>query len=111
MEELADSIRIHGIIQPITVRKLARNKYQIISGERRFRASQLAGMEKVPAYVRDVDDQITLEMALIENIQREDLNAMEIACTYQRLMEECNLNQQDLGKRVGKKRSTVTKLP
>lgn len=108
LDELADSIRIHGIIQPITVRKFGRNKYQIISGERRFRASQLAGIKKVAAYIRDVDDQETLEMALIENIQREDLNAMEISSTYQRLMEECNLNQEDLGKRVGKKRSTVT---
>lgn len=108
LDELAESIKVHGLIQPITVRKQGRNKYQIISGERRFRASQLAGLASVPAYIRDVDDQVTLEMALIENIQREDLNAMEIAATYQRLMEECSLKQEDLGKRVGKKRSTVT---
>lgn len=108
LEELASSIKVHGLIQPITVRKAGRNKYQIISGERRFRASQRAGLERVPAYVREVDDTVTLEMALVENIQREDLNAMEIANTYIRLIEECNLKQEELGQRVGKKRSTIT---
>jgi len=99
LEELASSIQIHGLIQPITVRKTGRNKYQIISGERRFRASQRAGLERIPAYVREVDDTVTLEMALVENIQREDLNAMEIANTYIRLIEECNLKQEELGQR------------
>ncbi|MFY0673342.1 MAG: ParB/RepB/Spo0J family partition protein [Bacteroidia bacterium] len=108
IEELSQSIKIHGLIQPITVRTVGRNKYQIISGERRYRASLLAGLEQVPAYVREADDQNTLEMALIENIQREDLNAMEVANSYRRLVEECQLNQEELGKRVGKKRSTVT---
>lgn len=108
IEELSQSIKIHGLIQPITVRTVSKNKFQIISGERRYRASLLAGIEKVPAYVRDVNDQNTLEMALIENIQREDLNAMEVANSYRRLVEECNLKQEELGVRVGKKRSTVT---
>ena len=108
LDELSQSIIIHGIIQPITVRQTGRYKYQIISGERRYRASLRAGMERVPAYVREADDQHTLEMALIENIQREDLNAIEVANSYQRLVDECNLSQEELGKRVGKKRSTVT---
>ncbi|MBI1184508.1 ParB/RepB/Spo0J family partition protein [bacterium] len=108
LEELSQSIKVHGLIQPITVRQVGRNKYQIISGERRYRASLLAGIESVPAYVREADDQTTLEMALIENIQREDLNAMEVANSYRRLIDECNLNQEELGNRVGKKRSTVT---
>lgn len=107
IEELSQSIKIHGLIQPITVRKAGRNKFQIISGERRYRASLLAGLEYVPAYLREADDQHTLEMALIENIQREDLNAMEVANSYRRLVEECSLNQEELGNRVGKKRSTV----
>ncbi len=106
--ELSESIKEHGIIQPITVRKLSNNKYQLVSGERRKRASEIAGLKVVPAYIRTADDQQMREMALIENIQREDLNAMEIALSYQRLITECNLNQEDLGKRVGKKRSTVT---
>lgn len=107
LEELAESIKIHGVIQPITVRKLGYDQYQIISGERRTRASILAGMSEIPAYVRIANDQGMLEMALIENIQREDLNAMEVAFSYQRLMEECKLKMEELGDRVGKKRSTV----
>lgn len=106
--ELAESIKVHGIIQPITVRRLAHNQYQLISGERRFQASQLAGLTKIPAYVRSADDQQMLEMALIENIQRENLNAIEIALSYQRLITECSLKQEELGDRVGKNRATVT---
>ncbi|NJN25426.1 MAG: ParB/RepB/Spo0J family partition protein [Cyclobacteriaceae bacterium] len=108
LAELAESIKVQGIIQPITVRKLSERKYQLISGERRFHASKLAGLLRVPAYVRTANDQQMLEMALIENIQRENLNAMEIALSYQRLLSECELRQEDLGDRVGKKRSTVT---
>jgi len=108
IEELADSIRVHGVIQPITVRRLARDQYQLITGERRFQASRLAGLQSIPAYVRSADDQQMLEMALIENIQRENLNAIEIALSYQRLIAECNLNQEALGERVGKNRATVT---
>ncbi|MEO1049479.1 MAG: ParB/RepB/Spo0J family partition protein [Bacteroidota bacterium] len=107
LNELADSIKTQGIIQPITVRKLAQNKFQLISGERRFQASKRAGLEKVPAYVRMADDQQMLEMALIENIQRENLNAIEIALSYQRLITECDLKQEQLGDRVGKNRTTV----
>ena len=108
LKELADSIKIHGIIQPITVRKLSKNKYQLISGERRFQASKIAGLKSLPAYVREADDQQMLEMALIENIQRQDLNAIEVALSYQRLISECNLKQEELGDRVGKNRSTIT---
>ncbi len=107
LEELADSIKVQGIIQPITVRKLSDSEFQLISGERRFQASKIAGLEKIPAYVRTADDQQMLEMALIENIQRENLNAMEIALSYQRLLEECDLKQEQLGDRVGKNRTTV----
>lgn len=107
LNELADSIRVHGIIQPITVRKLGYDSYQIISGERRTRASRLAGLTTIPAFIRLADDQGMLEMALIENIQREELNAMEIAFSYKRLLDECSLNQEQLGERVGKNRSTV----
>lgn len=107
LEELAESIKVQGIIQPITVRKLTPSKYQLISGERRFQASQLAGLKKVPAYIRTANDQEMLEMALIENIQRENLNAIEVALSYQRLMSECELKQEQLGDRVGKKRATV----
>ncbi len=107
LEELAESIKVQGIIQPITVRKLSDSEYQLISGERRFQASKIAGLETVPAYVRTADDQQMLEMALIENIQRENLNAMEIALSYQRLLEECDLKQEQLGERVGKNRTTV----
>lgn len=108
LAELADSIKVQGIIQPITVRRLSERKYQIISGERRYHASKIAGLLRVPAYVRTANDQQMLELALIENIQRENLNAMEIALSYQRLLSECDLRQEDLGDRVGKKRSTVT---
>jgi ParB family chromosome partitioning protein len=106
--ELAESITVHGIIQPITVRRLAPRQYQLISGERRFQASRLAGLKSIPAYVRSADDQQMLEMALIENIQRENLNAIEIALSYQRLISEIGLKQDELGERVGKNRTTVT---
>lgn len=106
--ELSQSIAIHGIIQPLTVRKLGRNKYQLISGERRFRAAQLAKLDEVPAYVRIANDQEMLEMALVENIQREDLNAMEVALSYQRLIEECQLTQDQLSHKVAKSRSSIT---
>ena len=108
LRELADSIKVHGIIQPVTVRKLARNQYQLISGERRFQAARLAGLKTIPVYVRSADDQQMLEMSLIENIQRENLNPIEIALSYQRLLTECNLKQDELGDRVGKNRTTVT---
>lgn len=108
LQDLAESIRMHGIIQPITVRKIAPRKFQLISGERRLQASKLAGLRQIPAYVRTADDQQMIEMALIENIQRENLNAIEIALSYKRLMDECQLKQEDLGSRVGKNRSTVT---
>ena len=107
LQELADSILVQGIIQPVTVRKLAPNEYQLISGERRFQASKIAGLTQIPAYVRTANDQQMLEMALIENIQRENLNALEIAHSYQRLLAECNLKQEELGDRVGKNRTTV----
>lgn len=108
LKELADSIKVHGIIQPLTVRKMGANSYQLISGERRFQASKLAGLKSIPAYVRQANDQQMLEMALIENIQRENLNPIEVALSYQRLITECNLSQEELGERVGKNRSTVT---
>ena len=108
LNDLAQSIQVQGIIQPITVRKLSENKYQLISGERRLQASKKAGLEQIPAYIRLADDQQMLEMALIENIQRENLNAIEIALSYQRLLSECDLKQEQLGDRVGKNRSTVT---
>ncbi len=108
LSELAESIKIHGLIQPITVRHLGGDKFQLISGERRWRASKMAGLEAVPAYVRIADDDAMLELALIENIQRQDLNAIEIATTYDRLMEELKLTHDTLSKRVGKKRSTVS---
>ncbi|QHL86178.1 ParB/RepB/Spo0J family partition protein [Nibribacter ruber] len=108
LEELAESIRVQGIIQPITVRQLNADAYQLISGERRFQAAKLAGLDTIPAYIRKADDQQMLEMALIENIQRENLNAIEIALSYQRLLTECSLKQEELGDRVGKKRTTVT---
>lgn len=107
LEELAASISVQGIIQPITVRKLDASKYQIISGERRFRASKIAGLKTIPAYIRIANDQEMLEMALIENIQRQDLNAVEVAISYQRLISECDLKQEQLGERVGKDRTTV----
>ena len=107
LSELAESIKVQGIIQPITVRKLDSNEYQLISGERRFQASKIAGLTQIPAYVRTANDQQMLEMALIENIQRENLNALEIAQSYQRLLAECDLKQEELGDRVGKNRTTV----
>ncbi len=107
LRELAESIRIQGIIQPITVRRTDNGRYQLISGERRLQASRSIGMTQIPAYVRTADDQQMLEMALIENIQRENLNAIEIALSYQRLINECNLKQEELGDRVGKNRTTV----
>ncbi|MFT4526680.1 MAG: ParB family chromosome partitioning protein [Bacteroidia bacterium] len=108
LDELAASIRQLGIIQPITVRKLGYGKYQLISGERRFRASQLAGLTDIPAYIRIANDQAMLEMALVENIQRQELDAIEIAISYQRLMDECNITQDELSGRVGKQRSTIS---
>lgn len=108
LNELAASIKEMGIIQPITLRKIDDDQYQIIAGERRFRASKIAGLTSMPAYVRTADDEGMLEMALVENIQREDLDAIEIALSYQRLIDECKLTQESLSDRVGKKRSTVT---
>lgn len=108
LKELADSIKIHGIIQPLTVRKLANNRFQLIAGERRFQASKIAGLKAIPAFVRSANDQQMLEMGLIENIQRENLNPIEISLSYQRLISECNLKQDELAGRVGKNRSTVT---
>ena len=108
LEELAASIRANGIISPITLRKISDDNYQIIAGERRYRASKLAGLDKIPAYIRDVDDGQVMEMALIENIQREDLNAIEIALSYNSLVATLNLTQEALAERVGKKRATIT---
>ena len=108
LRELAESIRQQGIIQPITVRKMGYERFQIISGERRVRASAMAGLDQIPAFVRIANDQAMLEMALVENIQRENLNALEVAISYQRLMEECNMTQEVLADKVGKERSTVT---
>lgn len=108
LRELADSIKLQGLIQPITVRQADGGSYQLISGERRLRAAKLAGLTEIPAYVRTADDQQMLEMALIENIQRENLNAIEVALSFQRMIEECNLKQEELGERVSKNRSTVT---
>lgn len=107
LRELASSIKELGIIQPITVRKLGLNKYQLVSGERRFRASKLLGLETIPAYVRIANDQESLEMALVENIQRQDLDPIEIALSYQRLIDEIQLTQEQMSERVGKKRSTI----
>lgn len=108
LQELASSIQVHGLIQPITVRRLSAHEYQLISGERRLRASQMSGLTEIPAYIRLANDQEMLEMALVENIQRENLNAIEIAITYQRLKDECSLTDESLAERVGKQRSTVT---
>jgi ParB family chromosome partitioning protein len=107
LEELAESIKVLGVIQPITVRRNADGRYTVISGERRLRAAQTAGLETIPAYVREADDQAIHEMALVENIQRQDLNAMEVAMSLQRLIDEFNLTQDMLSERVGKKRSTI----
>ena len=108
LQELADSIAEIGIIQPITLRQLSEDSYQIIAGERRYRASVQAGLKTIPAYIRTADDENVMEMALIENIQREDLNAIEIAISYERLIDECNLTQDALSERVGKKRTTIS---
>ncbi len=108
LAELTDSIKLHGVIQPITVRKIADNKYQIISGERRFRASKDAGMKTIPVFIRNADDQTMLEMAIIENVQRKDLNAIEVALSYQRLIDECSITQEKVGERVSKSRVSVT---
>lgn len=108
LQELSESIKVQGLIQPITVRQVGKNEYQLISGERRLRAAKLAGIDDIPAYVRTANDQQMLEMALIENIQRENLNAIEVALSFQRMIEECNLKQEELGERVSKNRSTVT---
>jgi ParB family chromosome partitioning protein len=107
LDELAASIRQLGIVQPLTVREMGDGRFQLIAGERRLRAARIAGLTHVPAYVRTADDTAMLEMALVENIQREDLDAMEVAITYQRLIEECSLTQEQLSDRVGKQRSTV----
>lgn len=108
MDELAQSIKTFGVIQPITVRRLSAKKYQIITGERRWRASKIAGLDTIPAFVREANDQGMLEMALLENIQRTDLNPMEVALSYQRLIDECSLTHEELSARLGKKRSSIT---
>lgn len=108
IEELSQSIKLLGLIQPITVRPIESGMYQIISGERRYRASKLAGIKTIPAYIRQTDDNGMLEMAIVENIQREDLDAIEVAVSFQRLIDECNLTQEAMADRVGKKRATVT---
>ena len=107
LQELSASIKMHDLVQPITVSKLPTGKYRLISGERRWRASKLAGLKDVPAYIRQADDQQLLELALLENLQREDLNAMEIALSYKRMMEELNHTQEEVAERMGKERSTV----
>ena len=108
LKELSDSIREQGIIQPVTVRKLGYDKYQLISGERRYKASKLAGLEEIPCYIRVANDEQMLELALIENIHRQDLNSMEIAISYKRLLEECQITQEKLSERIGKNRTTIT---
>lgn len=108
LEELALSIKTYGLIQPITVRPISNGKYQLISGERRLRASKLAGLTEIPAYVRTADDLQSLQMALVENVQRENLNAIEIAVSYQRLLDECALSHEELSVKVGKDRTTIT---
>lgn len=108
LNELCESIKNQGLIQPITVRRLANGTYQLVSGERRLRASKMAGIKEIPAFVREVDDAVMLELALVENIQRENLNAIEVALTFEKLIEECNITQDELSQKIGKKRSTVT---
>jgi ParB family transcriptional regulator, chromosome partitioning protein len=108
LKELSESLKVHGLIQPITVRRLDSKHYQLISGERRLRAAKLAGLDEIPAYIRIADDQEMLEMALVENIQREQLNAIEVAITYKRLIDECKLTHEELSERVGKNRTSVT---
>lgn len=108
LDELVQSIKSVGLIQPITVRKISKNEFQLISGERRYRAFKKLNIGKIPAYIRDANDQESLEMALIENIQRDDLDSIEIAICYKRLIEDINLTQEELGKKIGKKRSTIS---
>lgn len=110
LNELADSIKKHGLIQPITVRYIGEKRFELISGERRLRASKIAGIQEIPAYVREVNDEQMIAFALIENIQREELNPLEVALGYQRLMEECNYTQGEVAERVGKNRTTVTNM-
>ena len=107
LKELAESIKLQGVIQPVTVRKMGRDKYQLISGERRLRATKLAGLSTIPVFIRVANDEQMLEMALIENTHREDLNAIEVALSYQRLLEECQLTQEQLSEKVGRDRTTV----
>lgn len=108
LQELAQSIKTYGLIQPVTVRPVGNGKYQLISGERRFRAAQIAGLTEIPAFVRTVDDALSIQMALVENIQRADLNAIEIAMSYQMLMDECHFTQEELGAKVGKTNTTIS---
>ncbi len=108
LRELAESIKAQGVIQPVSVRKLGFDKYQLIAGERRLRASQMAGLEQIPAFIRVANDEQMLELALIENIHRKDLNAIEVAISYQRLIEECDLTQEKLSDKLGRNRSTIT---
>ncbi len=108
LQDLMDSIKVHGVIQPVTVRKVGNDQFQLISGERRFRASTLASLPTIPAYVKIANDQSMLEMALIENIQRENLDPIEIAVSYERLIKECNLTQEEMAGRVGKSRVSIT---
>ena len=108
LNELAQSIKTYGLIQPVTVRPVGSGKYQLISGERRFRAAQMAGLTEIPAFVRTVDDALSIQMALVENIQRADLNALEIAMSYQMLIDECHLTQDELGTKVGKTNTTIS---
>lgn len=108
LQELSASIKTYGLIQPVTVRPIAGGKYELISGERRLRACKMAGLTEIPAYVRTVDDMLSIQMALVENIQRQDLNALEIALSYQRLIDECNFTQDEVSAKVGKNRSTIT---
>jgi len=108
LQELAGSIRTHGIIQPLTVAKITPTRYRLIAGERRLRAAKIAGLVELPVYIREVNDQELLELALLENLQRQDLNAIEIGLSYRRLMEECDLTQEQVAERMGKERSTVT---
>ncbi|MCR4878706.1 MAG: ParB/RepB/Spo0J family partition protein, partial [Bacteroidales bacterium] len=108
LNELAQSIKTYGLIQPVTVRPVGSGKYQLISGERRFRAAQIAGLTEIPAFVRTVDDAQSIQMALVENIQRADLNAIEIAMSYQMLIDECHFTQEELGAKVGKTNTTIS---
>lgn len=110
LQELSDSIKVHGLIQPITVRYIGEDRYELISGERRLRACKMAGVDKIPAYIREVNDEDIITMALVENIQREQLNPIETALGYQRLLEECKLTQEEVAGKVGKNRTTVTNM-